>query len=132
MRYLLDTHILLWILENDSRLSPTVRQLVTDRANTLLVSSASLFEIGIKTKIGRLNTQRTATEIVGEMTDVLAIQLLPIVPAHIDAYQLVPLHEDHRDPFDRLLLAVAMYEEVVLISADDKFERYVDLVSVVR
>lgn len=131
MRYLLDTHILLWMLENDNHLSASVLKIVTDRANTLLVSAASLFEITIKTKIGKLDTRRTTTEPVEEMGR-LDIILLPIMSDHLDAYQTVPWFEDHRDPFDRLLIATALSERIAFISVDDKFDRYVNLITLIR
>lgn len=132
MSYLLDTHILLWMLENDSRLSPSVLALVTDRANPLFVSVASLFEIAIKTKIGKLDTKRKFTEIADELTQVLAIELLPIQPAHLDAYEVIPLYDDHRDPFDRLLIATALAEGLTLISEDKRLERYGNLITLVQ
>jgi len=132
MSYLLDTHILLWMLENDSRLSPSVLALVTDRANPLFVSVASLFEIAIKTKIGKLDTQRKLTEIADELTQVLAIELLPIQPAHLDAYEVIPLYDDHRDPFDRLLIATALAEGLTFISEDKRLERYGNWITLVQ
>ena len=132
MRLLLDTHILLWVLEGHPSLSTQARDLIQDTANEVYVSSASLFEIAIKTRIGKLHTQRTTSNIVEEMAQTLAIQLLPILASHLDAYQTLPLYEDHRDPFDRLLLATAQSEQLTLMSDDGKFERYANLVAVIR
>lgn len=132
MRLLLDTHILLWVLEADPNLSPKAGDLIRNTTNEVFVSTISLFEIAIKTKIGKLNTHRAPSEIVQEMTRVLAIQLLPILPYHLDIYSLIPLYEDHRDPFDRLLLATALAENLTLISDDRKFERYATLVNLVE
>ena len=132
MRVLLDTHILLWVLEDDTQLSAHAEQLIRSTANEVLVSAASLLEIAIKTKIGKLDTQRTPTEIAQEMRDILAIELLPILPGHLDAYALIPLYDDHRDPFDRLLIATALAEELTLISDDSKFERYSSLIRLAK
>jgi len=132
MRLLLDTHILLWMLEANPQLSVEARELIRNTANEVFVSAASLMEIAIKTKIGKLDTQRTPTEITREMTHMLAIQLLPVLPQHLDAYQSVPLFDDHRDPFDRLLIATALAEGFTLISDDRKFERYTHLIAIVN
>jgi PIN domain nuclease of toxin-antitoxin system len=132
MRLLIDTHILLWVLEADNQLSTRATELIRSTTNEVFVSVASLFEIAIKKKIGKLDTTRSATEIVQEMTSVLAIQLLPILPHHLEAYQSIPLYEDHRDPFDRLLLASAFADNLALISDDSKFERYTPLISLIR
>lgn len=97
MRLLLDTPVLLWVLEADPQLSANAGALIRDTTNEVFVSVASLLEIAVKTKIGKLNTQRTTSAIAQEMARVLAIQLLPILPFHLDAYQSIPLYEDHRD-----------------------------------
>ena len=132
MRLLLDTHILLWVLEGDPQLSTKAASLIRNKANDVFVSVASLIEVAIKVKIGKLNAQRTPSEIAEEVSRVLAIQLLPILPTHLDAYQSIPLYEDHRDPFDRLLIATALSENCILISDDNKFERYSTIVSVIQ
>jgi PIN domain nuclease of toxin-antitoxin system len=132
MRLLLDTHILLWVLEADPQLSVYAGELIRSTTNEVLVSVGSLMEIAIKTKIGKLDTQRTPTEIAQEMKGTLAIELLPILPHHLDAYELIPLYEDHRDPFDRLLIATALAEALTLISDDSKFERYSDLITLAK
>lgn len=132
MRLLIDTHILLWVLEADPHLSARAADLIRSTTNEVFVSAASLLEISIKKKIGKLDTTRTATEIFQEMTRVLAIQLLPILPHHLDAYQSIPLYEDHRDPFDRLLIATAFADNLTLISDDGKFDRYTTFVTIIR
>lgn len=132
MRLLLDTHMLLWVLEGSPQLSTQASALIRDTANEVFVSVASLVEIAIKTRIGKLDTQRTPTDIAQEMAGVLAIELLPILPTHLDAYQTVPLFEDHRDPFDRLLLATALAERLTLVSDDSKFSQYTDLISLIQ
>ncbi|GAB3565484.1 type II toxin-antitoxin system VapC family toxin [Spirosoma luteolum] len=131
MRYLIDTHILLWMLEGDNRLSSSALTILQNRANKLLVSAASLFEIAIKAKLGKLDTQRTTTEIVAEMSR-LDMLLLPVLPSHLDTYQTVPLFDDHRDPFDRLLIATALCEQVSFISSDGKFDRYTPQLTLIR
>lgn len=132
MRLLLDTHILLWVLEADPQLSTEAEKLIRTATNEVYISAISLLEIAIKTKISKLNTQRTVGEIAREMTHVLAMQLLPVLPHHLDVYQSIPLYNDHRDPFDRLLVATALVEKLTLISADSKFERYNSLIALVQ
>lgn len=132
MRLLIDTHILLWVLEADTQLSARATELIRSTTNEVFVSAASLLEISIKKKLGKLDTTRTASEVFQEMTRVLAIQLLPILPHHVDAYQSIPLYEDHRDPFDRLLIATAFADNLTLISDDGKFKRYTPFVTLIR
>ncbi|SOD78664.1 type II toxin-antitoxin system VapC family toxin [Spirosoma fluviale] len=132
MRLWIDTHILLWVLEADPQLSARAADFIRNTTNEVFVSAASLLEISIKKKIGKLDTTRSSTEIFQEMTSILALQLLPILPHHLDAYQAIPLYEDHRDPFDRLLIATAFADNPTLISDDSKFDRYVPLVTLIR
>lgn len=132
MRLLIDTHILLWVLEANPQLSARAAELIRSTTNEVFVSAASLLEISIKKKIGKLDTTRTTTDIFQEMTRVVAIQLLPILPHHLDAYQSIPLYEDHRDPFDRLLIATAFADTLTLISDDSKFDRYTPFVTLIR
>ncbi|GAB2553281.1 type II toxin-antitoxin system VapC family toxin [Spirosoma aerophilum] len=132
MRLLIDTHILLWVLEADPQLSARAAELIRSTTNEVFVSAASLLEISIKKKIGKLDTTRSSTEVFQEMTGVLAIQLLPVLPRHLDAYQSIPLYEDHRDPFDRLLIATAFADNLTLISDDGKFDRYTPFVTLIR
>ncbi len=130
MDYLLDTHALLWVTEGDKRLSNKVRIIVEDTDNRLIISVASLFEISIKVKIGKMNLMRPLDAVYqGIMNS--AIDVIPIEPSHLQKYQNVPLYVDHRDPFDRIIIATAIVENAEIITVDPKFRYYSDLVRLV-
>lgn len=129
MKYLLDTHTMLWTLENDPQLSEKAKIIIKNPENELFVSIVSLFEIAIKTKIGKMDTKRNNDEITEELAKIDII-LLPISNQHLDYYQLIPLISDHRDPFDRLLIATAYKENFTVISIDEKFSNYTDFVNI--
>lgn len=131
MAYLLDTHIVLWTLGEENLLSPKLRTIISDIDSLCFVSTASLFEIAIKKKIGKLELTKPLTEFIHEIKKI-GLHLLPISPSHLEFYDLIPLHDDHRDPFDRLILAVAYFEKFSILSADQKFTRYSDLVQVIQ
>ncbi|GAB4030975.1 type II toxin-antitoxin system VapC family toxin [Spirosoma gilvum] len=131
MRLLLDTQIILWFLEGSKQLSVQGNSLITDIDNTIYVSHISLFEVAIKLKIGgRLDLKRGLNGLISDCRKE-SIQLLPIANSHLLAYDQIPLHADHRDPFDRLILATALAEQMSIISADEKFSRYRDVIDII-
>jgi PIN domain nuclease of toxin-antitoxin system len=118
-RYLLDTHILLWWLFNDPRLSKRARQIISNKTNTILVSSASAWEISTKFRLGKLSG---AENLVKDLPDLLRkarIEVLPINLRH--ALLSGNLVNDHRDPFDRMLAAQTIIEDLSLVTSDKVF-----------
>jgi PIN domain nuclease of toxin-antitoxin system len=122
MRLILDTHILIWLLEGNSQLSSQARLLIEDETNELLVSIASLWEIAIKCNLGRLNIGMPFEAFLQQKVDPEEFQILPIQPEHLVEVARLPLH--HRDPFDRLLIAQAIAENLSIVSADGMFDAY--------
>ena len=122
MRLLLDTHVFLWWLLADARLSPSATAALTDSANQLFLSSASGFEIATKTALGKLKlpsdvrTFVTAGMRQGQVTE------LSVTLEH--TYPLDRLPHHHRDPFDRLLIAQAQTEGMSLLTDDAEIRRY--------
>lgn len=122
--HLIDTQIAIWALENNIQLSEKIRIILENQANIILLSQVSLFEITIKQKVGKLpNVPFTIIELIDEL-DKIDIQILPISNLHFNTYNSIELFEKHRDPFDRLILATALYENIPIISADEKFKNY--------
>jgi len=121
-RLLLDTHALLWFVENDRNLSAPARALIEDASSDVFVSVATAWEIAIKVGIGRLSLDASSTEaFFDEQMRANAFTFLPIAPAHVFAAGVLPLR--HRDPFDRLLIAQAISEEMIFITRED-FQNY--------
>lgn len=122
MKLLLDTHTFIWLLFEPEHLSSQVVQLCHDTENEVLVSTVSLWEMMIKQQTGKLTLKRSI-EAIFESPDVLQeVVWLPIMPRHILKLEDLPLV--HRDPFDRLLIAQALYENATLISKDEVFHQY--------
>ncbi len=119
MKLLLDTHALLWWLEDDAALGQHARERIEDPPNEVLVSVVSLWEIAIKTRIGKLRAD--VTEIAGaiEQED---FAMLGIGVEHLRALAELPRH--HRDPFDHLLIAQALVEDATFVTADRNAARY--------
>jgi PIN domain nuclease of toxin-antitoxin system len=119
VRLLLDTHALLWWLSDDPTLGAKARDLIADPANDVAVSTASLWELVIKARIGKLEADITEVE---RAIDQEGFQRLGIEPEHLAELARLPTH--HRDPFDHLLIAQARSEKLQLISADRHFAAY--------
>ena len=122
MRLLLDTHTFIWYVTDNPRLSAHVKLLIEDENNEKLVSIASIWEMAIKHSIGRLNFSLPFMEFVGQQLTVSNIGLLEINLQHIEVVASLPLH--HRDPFDRLIIAQSMAQQIPLLSVDAIFDAY--------
>ncbi len=118
-RYLLDTHALLWWLADDERLGQRMRAVIANPANDIMVSTVSLWEIVIKTRIGKLTADIGAIE---RAIDRFDIARLDVLPPHLVTLASLPAH--HRDPFDHLLLAQAIAEDAAFVSKDEVMARY--------
>lgn len=121
MRVLLDTHAIIWFTDGDARLPDTAIEIIKDPGNDIYVSIASIWEIAIKTSLGKLTVSRSIDGLYHFM-QVNKINVLQITPAHLNILSTLPHH--HRDPFDRLLIAQAISEGFSIVSADQHFNAY--------
>lgn len=119
MRYLLDTHALLWWLTDDPLLSAHARNLIGDERNAILVSAASAWEIATKFRLGKLPIAAAAIPRFNELIEADGFEHLPIT--HLHALHAGSLSQEHRDPFDRMLAAQSALESAPLISRDPAF-----------
>ena len=122
MRLLLDTHIYLWAVTDDAKLSTAARKLITE-ADEVFVSSASIWEASIKVGLGKLDAD--VNLLVSEI-DASGFKELPVRAVHAALVRDLP--DIHRDPFDRLLVAQALSEPLRLVTADGLLAGYTDLV----
>ncbi|MBI3957720.1 MAG: type II toxin-antitoxin system VapC family toxin [Chloroflexi bacterium] len=122
MKLLLDTHAFLWFISGDSQLSSYARQLIEDSDNQRYLSVTSIWEITIKSSLGRLEVPTPPSKLIREYVWANAIELLTITSEHLDVVHTLPYH--HKDPFDRLMIAQAIHEDMVLISRDVTLNAY--------
>ena len=118
MRLLLDANTFLWWVTNSPRLSVMARDAIADDTNAILVGIGSLWELAIKRSIGKLDFPHDFKAVLSNE----AFELLPISFEHLQALEALPLH--HRDPFDRLLIAQSIAENVAVVTNDPKFALY--------
>ena len=118
MKLLLDTQLMLWWLADSPKLSRQARALIADPANTVFVSAATMWEIRIKEKLGKLDVPANliATVVSEEF------EWIPVTAEHADATMDLPLL--HRDPFDRMLVAQAKWMGITLLTSDSLLAKY--------
>ena len=118
MNLLLDTHILLWWLDDNASLPVNAREAIADTDNLIILSAAVIWEIRIKQGIGKLEIAPNFYNVVKEQ----GFEMLAITPDH--AYAVGDLPEHHRDPFDRILIAQALLEGFTIVTHDAIFNKY--------
>lgn len=122
MNVLLDSHVFLWLAQQPEKLSAEAMRICWQIENTLLLSVASLWEIQIKAQIGKLDLTISLEDLLDEQQRVNRVELLAIRPDHIFGLGQLPFH--HSDPFDRLLIAQSISENIPILSRDAVFAQY--------
>ena len=117
--YLIDSHVLLWLLENSPKLSTTAKDIIQNQ--DLAISIASLWEIEIKRSIGKLQVPFIPTQLAKICTD-RDIQIVPVTPAELDVLGNLPFI--HRDPFDRIIISTALSKGYPLLTHDENIQKY--------
>ena len=122
MRLLLDTHTFLWFIQGNDSLSNTAKASIENSENQKLISIASLWEIAIKTSIGKLSVEMSMTDLVEKQVLGNALGILSITSEHLEKLTDLPFH--HKDPFDRLIIAQSLAENISIVSRDKMFGDY--------
>ncbi|MEN8256061.1 MAG: type II toxin-antitoxin system VapC family toxin [Verrucomicrobiota bacterium] len=122
MTLLLDTHVFIWMINEDRFISPKARDLMADLDNSLFLSAASYWEICIKTSIGKLELGRNWKAAIDRELEFNNVQWLPIRKNHSQGICALP--GIHKDPFDRLLISQAKCEKMTLVTADKNIQKY--------
>lgn len=129
MNILIDTHILVWLLEGNSKLSNYHQSIIEDLNNQIFVSQFSFIETTIKLKLNKFPDFKITIDEFIEETIKSGIQILPVSSELFQTYLDLPFFENHRDPFDRFIIATAIKEKLELISEDSKFMLYSKVVN---
>lgn len=122
MKLLLDTHAFIWWASAPERLSDEALAACQGRNNSLILSVASVWEMQIKLQLGKLKLKSSLNSLIETQQRANDLQILPVELRHVLALSDLPPH--HKDPFDRLLIAQALAEDALLVSADAMFSRY--------
>jgi PIN domain nuclease of toxin-antitoxin system len=122
MRFLIDTHTFIWYVQNSDRLTTSATAIINNGRNEILLSTASIWEMAIKQSTGKLNLGLPYANFINEQMRINNIGLLQIEVAQLDVVASLPFH--HRDPFDRLLIAQVLVEQIPIVSIDPAFDAY--------
>jgi len=122
MRILLDTHTALWMVNEHEKLSPAAKTLLHNDEHTLFISMASLWEMAIKVSLGKLSELDGGMSVFMAKMEIMPIELFPITTDHIRMVESLPFV--HRDPFDRLIIATAMADNMTILTADSNIPKY--------
>ena len=121
MQLLLDTHPFIWFINGDNQLPERIKKIIADPENECFLSIASIWEIAIKTSLGKLELQSDFNKI----TDFLFDNDIEILPINFDHLQtLLKLEYYHRDPFDRVIISQGIAENLTVLSKDAIFDKY--------
>ncbi|NJL53613.1 MAG: type II toxin-antitoxin system VapC family toxin [Hydrococcus sp. SU_1_0] len=118
MKFLLDTHSLLWTIFEPDKLSTKAQEIIIDHNNIICVSLISLWEISIKQNIGRLDIPQEFFEVVSKG----GFEMIELTMEQIAKYRTLPLY--HRDPFDRMLIVQARQQKLIFITRDSEISKY--------
>ncbi|MEM6342658.1 MAG: type II toxin-antitoxin system VapC family toxin [Bacteroidota bacterium] len=121
MSYILDTHTLLWFIENDNKPSSSAKSIIVNLQTPIYVSVVSIWEIVIKVNIGKFKISASIEKLL-QFLDNQAIEVLPLSNKHLSVYASLPLH--HRDPFDRMIIVQDMEDNLVVLGTDTVFDKY--------
>jgi len=121
MKYLIDTQIFLWFISGSPELSEKAKNILEDGENEIFISIVSLWEISIKTALGKLLINGAYETVIDDVTE-NEIDIMPINFIHTVEQNKLPFY--HKDPFDRLIVAQALVEEMNLVSSDKIFDEY--------
>ena len=122
MKLLLDTHTALWLLNEYEKLPSSARDYLRDEANALYISVVSTWEVAIKHSIGKLTEFPGGVKLFISALNDLSIEIITVLPEYVEVVEELPFI--HRDPFDRLIIATALCENMTIITADENIQKY--------
>lgn len=132
MRYFIDTHVCLWAVAEKHKLSARVKEVLENPENEILYSQVSLLEIAIKFQVGKLPDFKVPLETFNNFLQQKGFVVLPLSDQHFFAYFSCSFFtEQHRDPFDRCLVAIADCEQTGIVTNDEKFQIYKNRIDVI-
>jgi len=123
-KYLLDTHTLIWAIVDKNKLSKQVLKILQDNDNKIFVSAVSFWEIAIKHGKGKMDLENFQIRNIPDYCRRLSIEQIPLMPEDAINYSDLPFYENHKDPFDRMLIYQCIRCNFILVSKDDKMKFY--------
>lgn len=124
MKYLIDTHILIWLAISPETISRSIFDIIENPDNEIYVSTVSLWEIAIKLSVNKLDLQGVDITDLVKMCNDQNINIVEFPIAAVQKYSQLPMKDNHRDPFDRALISICLSDGYVFLSHDSKIAQY--------
>ncbi|HHH52926.1 MAG TPA: type II toxin-antitoxin system VapC family toxin [Bacteroidetes bacterium] len=124
MRYVIDTHIFLWLLFDTKRVPAKILDVLKESSNEVYITSISFWEISLKYNLGKLELNGITPEELPQMVTDMGIEMLQIAPSEMASFYQLPKIEKHKDPFDRIIIWHCIVHKDILVSLDGKFSEY--------
>ncbi|MBR5646980.1 MAG: type II toxin-antitoxin system VapC family toxin [Treponema sp.] len=124
MKYLIDTHILIWLAIAPDAISKSILEIIENPSNDLYVSTVSLWEIAIKLSIKKLDLKGLEISDLVQMCQEQGIKIIQLPVSAVIKYKNLSIKQDHRDPFDRALISLCISDSYVFLSHDTKLDQY--------
>lgn len=124
MKFLIDTHILIWLAVSPERISKSAFEIIENPQNDLYVSTVTLWEIAIKLSIKKLNLKGLEISDLVQICNEQEIKIVQLPISAVSKYRILPIKDNHRDPFDRALIALCISDGYVFLTHDSKISQY--------
>ena len=124
MKYLIDTHILIWLAVSPEKIPPNILAIIENIDNQIYISTINLWEIAVKISIGKLSLDGLTIDDLINLCLSQDIEIIELPIHSIKIYSHLPIKENHRDPFDRALISICLANNYVFLSVDEKMEQY--------
>ena len=124
MKYLIDTHILIWLAISPNEISDTILEIMENPSNDLYVSTVSLWEIAIKLSIKKLDLQGLEISDLVQICQEQGIRIVQLPVSSVMQYKNLSIKQNHKDPFDRALISLCISDNYIFLSHDTKLEQY--------
>lgn len=124
MKFLIDTHILIWLAVSPERISKSAFEIIENPQNDLYVSTVTLWEIAIKLSIKKLNLKGLEISDLVQICNEQGIKIVQLPVSAVSKYRILPIKDNHRDPFDRALIALCISDGYVFLTHDSKISQY--------
>lgn len=124
MKYLIDTHILIWLAVSPEKISKKIFEIIENPENNIFVSTVSFWEIAIKISVGKLDLQGVSIDDLIKMCNEQGVSIIELPVSAVKEYKKLAIKQNHKDPFDRILISICISDNYIFLSEDTKLKQY--------
>ncbi len=124
MKYLIDTHILIWLAVSPEKISKKIFEIIENSENNIFVSTVSFWEIAIKISVGKLDLRGVSIDDLIKMCNEQGVSIIELPVSAVKEYEKLAIKQNHKDPFDRILISICISDDYIFLSEDTKLKQY--------